>query len=265
MKPTTLLCALGLAAGVAGCDFGYAYQGKVEQSLETLRHAELLSGHLQATPWSQNQLGLSLRVPQGMRRLPEPVVDASGNATYAEPDVEPPAALPLPNRIATFRSHVEVGVSGNRRRLPVYLYVAAADPTAGEAESATVPAGAFAEQVVAAFRQAIPPKQGQDTEALKPKVKTFPSSPVRGVDQRTFLVLEGKTTGEFVAIRGQRQVPEPAEAAVELYLYEDPNRNRAALVFYWPEGTVQAENPSVVNQLRPQIDLCVETVEFAPR
>lgn len=261
MKLVILICCLGVAAGFAGCDFGHAYEARLNESRETLEHAELLSQYLQANPWAKNDLGLSLRIPQGMKRLHEPEVDADGKVTPSpDPDLEPALNLSLPNRIATFRSYVEVGIGADRRRLPVYLYLAAANSSAEQAESGRVPAGAFREQVEGGFKQAFP-------NATEPEIHSFPSMPVYGVTQKKYDVITAQLSGEFIALRGarDRKVPETCEAAVELYLLEDENRNQAALLFYWPRGTVEAERPDAVVRLRRWMDLCLETVEFASR
>lgn len=265
-KLLPLVYAMGiLTASMAGCDFGHTYQQLVDRSLETLRHAEQLSAYLQATAWSNNPLGFTLRAPQGMQRLREPTVDAAGKVTaMPDPEVVPPPSLSLPNRLATFRSYIEVGVSGDRRRLPMFLYVAAATASAGEGESQMVPSGAFREQVIAAFRQAFPARQNDGAEPSEPVKEVFPKQDVYGVSTKEFTVLKGATSAEFISLRGgrDRQVPESAEATAELYLYEDANRNQAALVFYWPQATIQAENPAQLTNLRRQIESCLETVAF---
>lgn len=256
MKPFLLWIGVGVLAGVAGCDFGHAYETRMKESRETLDRAETLAQVLQANVWGQNNLGLELRLPQGMSRLKEPTVDASGAVTPStDLDVLPPPNLALPNRIATFRAHVEVGVSAERRRMPMYLYISGAKPTAEQAGAEGVAAGAFLDQVSAVFQQSFPAATGSET-------KEYPAVAIHGVVPKRFQVRTAQAPGEFVAIRGRRDVPETAEASVELYLYEDANGNRAALLFYWPQGTVQAERPSEIQWIRQRIDLCLETVKF---
>lgn len=265
MKPVILICGLGVVAGFAGCDFGHAYEARLNESRETLVHAELLSRYVQANAWARNDLGLSLRIPQEMKRLREPEVDADGKVTPSlDPDVEPIFRMSLPNRIATFRTYIEVGVSRERRRLPVYLYVAAANPSVEQqAESGWVPAGAFRDQVVAAFTQAFPSPEG----AEEPKFTSYPdpNQPVHGVTPKTYEVIKGRASGEMISLRGgrNREVPETVEAGAELYLRKDENLNWVALLLYWPQGPVEKENPLAGPQLHKKIDFCLETVEFA--
>ena len=261
MKWFMLIGGMGIVIGFAGCDFGHAYEARLNESRETLAHSELLSGHLQENAWDKNDLGLTLRIPKRMQRLRESQVDADGKVTPSpDLDVEPTLNLSLPNRIATFRTYVEVGVGANRRRLPVYLYLAAANSSADQAESGRVPAGAFREQVESGFLQAFP-------NATEPETHSFPSTPVFGVTKKVYAVSTAQTSGEFISLRGgrDRKVSETCEATVELFFLEDKNLNQAALLFYWPQGTIKDERPDAIVRLRRGLDLCLETMQFASR
>lgn len=260
MKWIKLMGGIGLVVSVVGCDFGHAYEAKIEDSLETLQHAEVMTEYLKAAAWSGNDFGLSVRLPKGMTRLPEAQVDGDGNATSdPDPFLQPPVNLTVPNRIATFRTYIQVGVSSEQQRLPVFLYIAAVRATGDSSDPETLAPTAFREQIVEQFQK--------DFQGVEPKKVDIPNEQVHGVETKTYTLFEGDTTAEFISLRGQRdrEVPVTTDAALELYLHEDEHQNQVALLFYWARETIQKEQRDADARLRRSINYCLETVEFASK